>query len=101
MWGWFGGSSFDDVETYLAHYPGQKDDAHRNDNVLFYTNKKKSRPDGWSPCARAAISLLYRVSRGVRALMTVINVFSSSGDLIDNIHRDWWGDYRKLEWHHG
>ncbi|XP_078602475.1 uncharacterized protein LOC144876737 [Branchiostoma floridae x Branchiostoma japonicum] len=23
------------------------------------------------------------------------------GDYIDNIHRDWWGDYKRLEMHHG
>jgi len=24
----------------------------------------------------------------------------STGDYIDNIHEQWWGDYRHLEWNH-
>ncbi|OWF43262.1 opioid growth factor receptor-like protein 1 [Mizuhopecten yessoensis] len=57
-----------DTEQYRLGYPGKKDHPNQKENLLFYTGKMPSHPDG---------------------------------DYIDNIHENWWGDYRLLESHHG
>ncbi len=57
-----------DITQYLTGYPSQRDDPSLNDNLRFYSNEIRSRPDG---------------------------------DLIDLIHTQWWGDYERLEVHHG
>jgi hypothetical protein len=33
--------------------------------------------------------------------VTQIRPSRPTGDLIDRVHRRWWGDYKKLEAHHG
>jgi len=58
----------EDAKRYREGYPGQPDDPRINDNFLFYTGQRKSKP---------------------------------MGDYIDTIHSDWWGQYEKLEVHHG
>eukprot|EP00732_Lithocolla_globosa_P005285 Lithocolla_globosa_v1_NODE_5385_length_1249_cov_15.352596.p1 type:complete len:266 gc:universal NODE_5385_length_1249_cov_15.352596:891-94(-) len=39
-------SSDNDARTYLEGYPGQEDDLSINDNIKFYRNQLRSRPDG-------------------------------------------------------
>ncbi|KZT63783.1 hypothetical protein DAEQUDRAFT_679744 [Daedalea quercina L-15889] len=57
-----------DVREFLDDYPDNGDDQTRSDNLLFYSNKLRCRPDN-----------LY----------------------IDDLHKQWRGDYAKLEYKHG
>jgi len=62
------GNASSDAKRYREGYPGELDNARENSNLEFYSNSRKSKPDG---------------------------------DFIDNIHEKWWGNYNKLEQHHG
>lgn len=63
-----GNSAAKDTEEYREGYPGKVDDQNATQNLQFYKNLLRSRPNG---------------------------------GLIDDIHRDWFGNYRLLEQHHG
>eukprot|EP01012_Entosiphon_sulcatum_P035375 TRINITY_DN4489_c0_g2_i1.p1 TRINITY_DN4489_c0_g2~~TRINITY_DN4489_c0_g2_i1.p1 ORF type:complete len:234 (+),score=69.12 TRINITY_DN4489_c0_g2_i1:76-777(+) len=68
MWRSGGNWASRDVQEYRAGYPGKKDDLSRTDNLLFYQNKLRCRPDN---------------------------------KLVEEIHKDWWGNLRVLEAKHG
>ncbi|KAJ3567042.1 hypothetical protein NP233_g6618 [Leucocoprinus birnbaumii] len=57
-----------DVREFIDEYPGVGDDPNASENLLFYSNALRCRPDN---------------------------------HLIDEIHDQWLGDYRKLEYKHG
>ncbi|KAF5360833.1 hypothetical protein D9756_004717 [Leucocoprinus leucothites] len=57
-----------DIREFINEYPGVNDDPDASENLAFYSNNLRCRPD---------------------------NV------LIDEIHEQWLGDYRKLEYKHG
>jgi hypothetical protein len=35
-----------DIQQFQSDYPGQRDDPSANDNLLFYQNELRCRPDG-------------------------------------------------------
>ncbi|EPS97072.1 hypothetical protein FOMPIDRAFT_1032136 [Fomitopsis schrenkii] len=57
-----------DVREFLDDYPDNTDNRSRSDNLLFYSNKLRCRPDNLH---------------------------------IDDLHKQWRGDYAKLEYKHG
>jgi len=63
-----------DLEEYQKGYPNTDglNNTRKTKNLSFYRNEMKSKSTG-----------------------------SPSGDYIDNIHKDWWGEYDLLEEHHG